>query len=73
MAVHGRDFSEIGDDEPVFAIRAKDRVAPGALVEYARLAERAGASEELVVSVLAHAQRMRDWQMANGSKVPDLK
>lgn len=59
-------------DEPVFVIRAKDRLAPGILRFYATEAARAGASVELQDSVLKHAEAMERYQEKHGSKLPDL-
>ena len=62
----------IPEDEPVFLIRAQDKVAPAALEFYADLAAGHGASQQVINSVVTHAQAMRAWQRENGSKVPDM-
>lgn len=61
----------IGEDEPVFLLRAKDRLAPFAMMEWARLLKIAGGSDEIVDHVTRWALRMQSWQQENGSKIPD--
>lgn len=62
----------IGEDEPVFLLRAKDTVAPKAVRAWADLADAAGASQLIVLAAIAQAQRMEHWQAKNGCKVPDM-
>ena len=62
----------IADDEPVFVIRAQDICAPATVEAWANLAELAGASKLIQDRARAHAQAMREWQAANGPKVPDM-
>ncbi len=59
----------IPEDEPVFLIRAQDKVASAVLIFYAERARKAGASQELVDKVLEHAALMERWPK---HKVPDL-
>lgn len=73
-----RDYDDIQDprgrfqhDEPVFLLRAKDRLAPATLEQWARFAEAAGADPEMLHRVRGFANEMRAWQRAHGSKVPD--
>lgn len=72
MADYGRTFGEIPDDCPVFLAIGWDRAAPAGVRAYADEAERLGASPRLVASARAHADAMEAYQMANGSKLPDL-
>lgn len=68
-------------DEPVFLLRAKDLLAPGAVRQWARELHRMAAMEgpglrqdELLATASAawaHAERMQDWQRQHGAKVPD--
>lgn len=63
----------LGEDEPVFIIRAKDRASIPALLAYAQEALRIGASVEFVYDVAGSILRFEKWQVANGDivKVPD--
>ena len=78
--IHARkDYNSIQDssghipeDEPVFLIRAKDKVGPLAVETWAELAMVAGADENIVRHAKEHAQRMREYQLKHGFKVPDM-
>lgn len=63
---------KIPEDEPVFLIRGHDRAGPETLEAWAYLAEREGASAEIVKIARDHAIAMRVYQAAHGGKVPDL-
>ena len=77
---HARDdYSHIQDpsgkipeDEPVFLLRAQDKVAPEVVEDWAIAARNAGADPEIVNHAFAHAQLMRKWQTEHGCKVPDM-
>jgi hypothetical protein len=64
---------KIGDDEPVFLLRAKDKYAPMALIGWIAMQlndpNHDGALIDLAVG---HVRAMQQWQAANGCKVPDL-
>lgn len=62
----------IAQDEPVFLLRAQDRLMNEMLAHYLSLLMQAGASTEMRIAVRAHATRVREWQDAHGCKVPDL-
>jgi hypothetical protein len=62
----------IPDDEPVFVLRAKDAAAPDTMRAYARIAEASGADPALIALASSWADEMERWQIANGSKAPDL-
>ena len=64
--------SLIGEDEPVFLIRAKDKLMVPVLRAYADMAELAGCDADMVMIVRHHAQRTEVWQHKNGCKTPDL-
>ncbi len=68
----GAGCAPIGEDEPVFLVRAKDRLAPHNLFDYAQRAEDSGCAKELVESVRTHARAMLAWQETHGCKEPDL-
>lgn len=77
---HARaDYAEIQDptgripeDEPVFLIRGQDIAGPTTVLCWANLAEKYGASKEIVESAKLQAKLMADWHQSHGSKVPDL-
>lgn len=62
----------IGEDEPVFLLRAKDVVAAKAVRAWAALAAVAGADLLMVNASLVQADRMEFWQEINSCKVPDM-
>jgi hypothetical protein len=64
--------NKIGQDEPVFLIRAQDEAGPTAVREWAYEALKRGASVEIVKTALDHAKKMERWQSLNISKVPDM-
>ncbi len=62
----------IPDDEPVFLLRAQDKLAPGIVAKWASDARAAGASEEIVGAAFRHARAMQIWQNEHGMKIPDM-
>ena len=62
---------KIGKDEPVFLLRAKDKIAAATVYHWADLLEDVGGDPELVEHVRAHAERMYDWGQENNMKLPD--
>lgn len=62
--------NKIAEDEPVFLLRAKDVFAPDTLDCWAVMVSVSG-NKELAEHVKAHAERMREWQIKNGTKKPD--
>lgn len=78
--IHARkDYDRIQDpegkipaDEPVFLLRAQDKVAPETVYLWAVAAKKAGADEEIVEHAFDHADLMLDWQKKHGCKVPDM-
>jgi hypothetical protein len=63
---------KIPEDEPVFLIRAQDIAGPTTVLCWANLAEKYGASREIVEAAKLQAARMHEWQSAGKVKVPDL-
>ncbi len=59
------------DDEPVFVLRAQDKLAPFVIKIWANVAKLLGAPNEKVGSALNEADRMIAWATKNGDKVPD--
>lgn len=58
----------IPQDEPVFVLRAQDKLAGMTLEGYADCLEEYGASEEAVKHVREHAAEMEAWPV---KKMPD--
>lgn len=73
MALKGTDpiLAKIGDDEPVFVLRAKDALAPGIVRAWVEAAMDAGVSLEKVAEARNLAHLMERWQETHGSKTPD--
>lgn len=64
------DASE--QDEPVFVLRARDRVAPQVVEWWASEAVKAGATNHRKLGqALARAAEMRRWAEAHGNRIPD--
>jgi len=64
-------WAKVGDDEPVFVLRAADRIAPTVVVAWAKMAEAVGVSDGKIDEAYALAAQMLVWQDKNGCKVPD--
>lgn len=58
-------------DEPWFAIRGQDKLAPEALLAYMKLMADNGVASEDIRSVGLLVERIREWQIANPTKLPD--
>lgn len=59
----------IPDDEPVFLIRAQDKVSGDAVRAWVELAEKSGASSDILYLAQEHAKKMDEW---NRKKIPDV-
>jgi hypothetical protein len=64
-------FVKAAADEPIFVLRAKDRVAPGAIRDWAHRATGTGAPDVKVREATDHAVLMERWQRDRGCKTPD--
>jgi hypothetical protein len=62
---------KIGEDEPVFLVRAKDKAAPATVRAWADENDRQGGDTLLSQSARDHAERMELWQQKNGCKPAD--
>ena len=62
----------IPEGEPVFLLRAQDKVAPEVVEEWADRAELEDAAPNIIQAARDHAAAMREWQQIHGSKVPDM-
>lgn len=63
---------KIPDNELVFLIRAQDKVGADAVRSWAYLAKAAGADRKIVCLALDHADKMDEYVIVHGSKIPDL-
>ena len=78
--IHARkDYNRIQDpaglipeDEPVFLIRAKDKVSAMTVEAWANFAEAAEADPEIVAHARRHANSMRAYQAMRGCQIPDM-
>lgn len=64
--------NKIPENEPVFLLRAKDKLAPELLLRWASKLRLEGGQPEMAEMVTNHAQKMLDWQKEHGCKLPDL-
>jgi len=64
------ELEKAGEDEPVFVLRAQDKLAPIIVSLYALHATRL-CSPAKVQSVRDCAIAMRKWQKEHGAKIPD--
>lgn len=63
----------IPDNEPVFLLRAQDKLAPSLLLRWAAELRLQGGDSEMARIVEDGAQEMIEWQKDIKSKLPDLK
>lgn len=62
----------IADDEPVFLLRASDKIAPALVREYAmRLRQEGGGTWDHSNAVIEQAKAMELWQSEHQWKLPD--
>ena len=63
----------IGDDEPVFLLRAKNELMLPMLHQYLRLLRKNdNYDKHTEVGVLKHITRTKKWQLLNEPKAPDV-
>lgn len=62
----------IGEDEPVFLLRAKDHLAPAVIRFWATTAMLQGVDVKTVQMALGQARRMELWRLTHDSKLPDV-
>lgn len=78
--IHARDdYNRIQDpagkiaaNEPVFLLRAKDKLAPELMHYWARRLSEEGGDTRMAAMVHKHAELAKEWQKKNGCKLPDL-
>ena len=65
--------NKIGEDEPVFLLRAKDKTAPQiVLIWAATQRDNPNADPKLIKMAEQHAHKMEEWQIENDCKWADL-
>lgn len=64
------EMGDIGENEPVFIIRAQDKTAPHMIAVYAAMADIAGAPPSFLDNLETAMEDMIQWQLVNGSRVP---
>jgi hypothetical protein len=68
ITVEREPGNPIGDDEPLFVLRARDQAAVDTIKQYAEICRGLGCDEDHVAAVEYQAQRFEEWAGAN----PDL-
>jgi hypothetical protein len=63
------EHGNIGEDEPVFVLRARDVTAPKAIIAYIKLVLMEGAPMHHVRASLISLERFRRWQSSNRDQV----
>jgi len=58
-------------DEPIFVLRAQDTLAPSVVEFWVQVAKARGVPPHKIEDAWLCAVRMRRWQKAHGSKMPD--
>ena len=69
---YGRVTTQIGslqDDEPVFILRARDRLAPQLLTQYRKMSQEAGSSPFHLTQIGQAQETMIGWQKAHSDIV----
>lgn len=64
-------LAKAADDEPLFVLRAHDKLAPNTVRVWAMMARAQGTPSEKVREAMDLADDMEDWSTVNGCKVPD--
>lgn len=73
-AKYGRvttERKEIPESEPVFLLRAQDRLAPLTIAQYRQLCAEHGASRAHLDEIEDLMHQFEDWQARNPTKMPD--
>lgn len=64
------EHGNVGEDEPVYVLRANDRLAPTVLRHYLALGARSGYSHDHRVTTLAAIEKIERWQAQNLRRWP---
>lgn len=77
MSVHDADYvaikTELGIpfNEPIFVLRAQDRISKETIEHYRMLAKHEGCSTAFVEGIDAEINEFEHWQESNTTKTPD--
>ncbi len=73
MAYKGscKTLERTGEDEPIFVLVARDKLAPMIVRGWVYRAREAGVPDGKIAEALELAHSMEAWQRDHGSKVPD--
>jgi hypothetical protein len=73
MGYKGNDrcLDKVGDDEPIFVLRAQDKLAPALVKLWVAMAKLNGLSPERQAEAIELAEKMEDWQVKVRNKFPD--
>lgn len=66
------DKNRIPGNEPVFLLRAQDKLSADIVDIWANCAKAEGAKLDIVNQAKEHANKMREWQMNVKCKTPNL-
>lgn len=58
-------------EEPIFILKARDRLAPGAIEVWIAMAEKAGVSVEKISDARDTLAPMNKWRSEHRGKIPD--
>ncbi|HXZ86498.1 MAG TPA: hypothetical protein VEI82_13525 [Myxococcota bacterium] len=64
-------FAKAADDEPLFVLRATDKIAPAVVHFWILQAKAAGTPEKKLREAQLLMIEMQKWQIEHGCKVPD--
>lgn len=64
--------NRIPEDEPVFLLRANDRLSPRLLLQWAMELRLLGGDPAMAENAENHAQKMIQWQKDHNCKTPDM-
>lgn len=63
--------STIGENEPVFVLRAKDKLLPQVLAHYHLLCLNSGCEDDHLSAIVTRHREIKAWQSAHEVKLPD--
>ena len=66
-----RCLAKVAEDEPIFVLRAQDKLAPALVSLWSELAELNGCPREKVSEAFDLSVQMRRWGREHRSKFPD--
>lgn len=64
-------YAKASPDEPIFVLRAQDRLAPETLQFWIDIAERDGVCPSKLNDARLSLRDMREWQELHETKIPD--